>query len=671
MDSSYGKTKYNSNDFSEDQIVARNEKKMPASSSRYVMSGDSLNGARPNSVKAMRDWFEQVGTNRKSTTTNRDDLQNLRLSSRGSARSTERRKLNQSFFGSLEEPTQPVQEKTTMSKTIFNQEDLLAGSAIADRKKLFESTRKEGTLQATHKSTDSEISQGSTASMVLTSSELSSLQYDGSLFSEDTVTARDEVEASRLTYTIDNRDVASERSNCSASARGESFEDNLNDLMESFENDTRMLQQHKQRLQRANPGEPEATTQTQTQTTSITNTKNSAESQCSSQVTSVYREKREGEKPIYAHNSTASVDIAIADNRIKETEDPFPVPIPATGVSTSKREMPTTRQNATSTSRTPATQETVFPAKKVRNIPSQLVPNGTLLFRTVDKEEKKRESNKPKKPKQKTSASKSNTKAGSSKTEKAASMQEKRFEFVDDRRITDRPLKGILKHNSSDAVSTMTSNSQSCQSSTDSSEGSSDEAPCSYLPHHIHAPILPPNQTRQSIGACVNQHLADNPPDGGVSVSDASSHCSSYYQPISDKHQGWRPHRRDSVSSSMVAMRNNAPSPMPTDPQYSVAGQRDLQELAETVSTLAHTASTVALDCFVDAADKVVVTPLITIFKCVDASESILCSGSHAVASNVVASNVVASGSVRQRRSPLKKGSSKRGNQPRFRTFDT
>jgi hypothetical protein len=130
-------------------------------------------------------------------------------------------------------------------------------------------------------------------------------------------------------------------------------------------------------------------------------------------------------------------------------------------------------------------------------------------------------------------------------------------------------------------------------------------------------PILP-NRNRFSIGACINAHLLENQAQVGESL-----------HPVSIWPQ--RLPGRDSANSSVNSqdIRINAVSPSSMDPQYSRSHHDHRQEfdaIAQAVSTMAKTASTVAL-IFVDAADKVVVSPLLSVFNCVDQSESFLCQG--------------------------------------------
>ena len=88
--------------------------------------------------------------------------------------------------------------------------------------------------------------------------------------------------------------------------------------------------------------------------------------------------------------------------------------------------------------------------------------------------------------------------------------------------------------------------------------------------------------------------------------------------------------RGSASSSTIVSMKKFASSQCSMDVQYDGSVQHDAQdllELTEAMANMANTASSAVLDVFVNAADKVVVSPLITIFHCVDASEHLLCNG--------------------------------------------
>jgi hypothetical protein len=144
-------------------------------------------------------------------------------------------------------------------------------------------------------------------------------------------------------------------------------------------------------------------------------------------------------------------------------------------------------------------------------------------------------------------------------------------------------------------------------------------------------PILP-HRNRFSIGACVNAHLLENPPDG---TAEGSSQGSSFRAQVGESLHPvsmW-PQRlpEDSANSSVNShdTRIHMVSPSSMDPQFSRSHHDQRQEsdaIAQAVTTMAKTASTVVL-VLVEAADKVVVSPLLSVFNCVDQSESFLCQG--------------------------------------------
>eukprot|EP00797_Seminavis_robusta_P029691 Sro601_g173510.2 (724) ;mRNA; r:22037-24208 len=199
-----------------------------------------------------------------------------------------------------------------------------------------------------------------------------------------------------------------------------------------------------------------------------------------------------------------------------------------------------------------------------------------------------------------------------------------------------QPIKGILKNkmdpltpNPPTSASPVSSASWYSSSTSVPSGGSEISQQHSQTPR-LAVPILPTNanNNRYSIGACVNAHLAENPPEG---VSEVSSQCSSPQPPQNQSSATWQEKEDGSVASR--SLRNQTGSPCSMDPQFSRSNQepqQDFDEMAQAVTTMAKTASTAVLDALVDTADKIVVAPLLSIFNCVDQSESILCQGASA-----------------------------------------
>jgi hypothetical protein len=146
----------------------------------------------------------------------------------------------------------------------------------------------------------------------------------------------------------------------------------------------------------------------------------------------------------------------------------------------------------------------------------------------------------------------------------------------------------------------------------------------------LEVPILP-HRNRFSIGACVNAHLLENPP-----AAEGSSQSSSFPAQAGESlfpGSVWSQRlpgidsENSSVNSRDIRIQTMSPSSM--DPQYSRSHHDHLQDsdaIAQAVTTMAKTASTV-VSVLVEAADKVVVSPLLSVFSCVDQSESFLCQG--------------------------------------------
>jgi len=124
------------------------------------------------------------------------------------------------------------------------------------------------------------------------------------------------------------------------------------------------------------------------------------------------------------------------------------------------------------------------------------------------------------------------------------------------------------------------------------------------------------NPCKMSIGARVHASLAESKRSLNVDTKSGNSPSKSCDE---------KTESQSTMTSSIV------PSHVAVYDGSIHADAQDLQEFSEQITTMAKAAPGVIFDTFVDTADRVVVSPLISIFHCVDASEHILCNGSQQI----------------------------------------
>ena len=500
--------------------------------------------------------------------------------------------------------TGSVLPKTTTSSSNSSSSSVknrIVKSKFVDKKKMFERAveRNQFHREAATYSTKVDME----SNQVPLDSDCSPLVYDGSLASGDTATARDEVEARRPRQPRDDREDSQLKecrepcqTEASSLAPDPSFQEALDQIVTSFEKCVQAS---------------EATTATGAPFLIGQRTENDGfvsdipmHFDSWGYVTEVPQMKELGEAPKLSQGENKCQDnLEAQQNRSR---------------------------NEAKLERVSLTKISAFPSKSERLhdlSPSQLVPGGSL-FRTVDQEKhNKKSSHKQEKdprerakelrkattttvPMKEAAKSKKTIKSGRNKT----SSRSKQYELFAEEPKEKLSRRSVLRQPHEQLLQTVSTASW-YSSENDSSVVSTE------ISQNL-SPLQDPYTNRMSIGACINAHLAVNP--NTFTESEES---------VLKSHQ----ERKGSVSSATtMSMKKLASSQCSMDAQYDGSVQRDAQdfhELAETMTNMANTASNAVLDYLVDAADKVVVSPLISVFHCVDASEHLLCNGSQRVPS--------------------------------------
>ena len=477
-------------------------------------------------------------------------------------------------------------------------------SRFADKKKMFERVfeRNEFPVEANTMAvplggerTEAQVA----VAQVLSDSDISTLVYDGSLLSDDAATARDEVEVTRPCQAKDVREMDGshhsgeqhQTTDIESSLSPEnSFQEALKLLVTSFEKDVKDIE--------SAVGPPVK----QSAGNVINDTP-----MCSG---------FDVEAPLLKENAAVPKSPA-NDDAIQNIE----------GVASCS-----------------SIRSTAVPlkSKSSRDLsPSQLLPDASL-FSTVDQEKQKKktkseqtkvinaEVHKQQRAREVKAATaptrmKTANRKGATPAESvAASTRSARYELVQPKK---QSMKSLLRQKHQEPLSPVSTASwYSSESSAASTEVSQQLSPLQDPKLGMTAMNY---SNRVSIGACVNAHLAENPPSTASETNSQNNSAQGKECKSANRRE-----RRGSASSSLVSMKKRATSMCSVDAQYDGSVQhdaQDLQELAEAMTSMANTASNVVLDVIVEAADKVVVSPLISIFHCVDASEHLLCNGSHRV----------------------------------------
>ena len=508
-------------------------------------------------------------------------------------------------------PSPPKSGSVSSNTSTTSVQNRIVKSRFADKKQMFERAVERNRFHQ-------EVATNSKTGMaqVQSDSDCSPLVYDGSLASDDTATARDEVEARRPCHPRDDREDSQveqqgrgpcQTAEVSSLMPGPSFEEALGQIVTSFEKDVKASEAAAAAAAVATAPFPFPIPIPMGESTEIN--------------ASVF-----DDAPMFFD----SWGYVTEEPQLKEFGEASKS-IPSEKKCEDKS-LPQQNQsrNAAKTERGSPAKTSVSSSKSESDLsPSQLLP-GDLLFRTVDQEKHKKKTishGQDKKPRERAkdlrtattttvpmkNAAKSK-KATKSERSKTASRSTQYYELLEEEPKKKPSRKSVLRQQHEQPLQTVSTASW-YSSENDSSVVSAE------ISQNL-SPLQDPNIHRISVGACVNAHLADNPPV--LSEDDESAPTS-------------RHERKGSASSStMVSMNKLASSKCSMDAQYDGSVQhdaQDLQELAETMTNMANTASNAMLDVLVDAADKVVVSPLISIFHCVDASEHLLCNGSQSMPS--------------------------------------
>ena len=587
---------------------------------------------RSNRISAMRLKFEQAS----STSYAREPPPAKQKVPCGSG-VAERKKQLQQLFLAKEETPPPNRDSFQKANSVYqelkkdksNSSRRLAeflkrkneASKISEKKEMFENAvrRYDSRSEANSKASVPDPASPDpepTFAMTISDSEFSPLEYDGSLFSEDyTITARDEAEAPRPFDEADcregentedvrnNDEQIRNRTLRSSLSPTNSFQDALQDIVDSFEKCT--------------------SAQLQKRTDEVSN-------RHSVQV---------NDEQTYSPHRTFVMDT-------ERIEEPSPVSL-LTSFETdpsghlSSRESSINADDAALTLKPFSTKHSTRDLSRLQHIAD------SALFSTVNQEEEKRKVTENFRAQREVHVTqKAEEMAVHVATESTATQppsgssssgSTEKDEMSDETEKQDnKPIKGILKNKNQEPTSPVFSSVSSWYSSVTSGANSEQLSPL-QTPRMLSMPML---QTgRLSIGACITAHLAEHPPLSPY--SEASSQGSGFrhldYPATSsdlmnrDLGLPYRLERHNSDGSSLAALRDRATSPATTvEDQIHTDSKRsnqDFKDLADAMSNMANTASNVVLDALVEAADKVVVTPLISIFNCVDASEGLFCQG--------------------------------------------
>jgi len=447
------------------------------------------------------------------------------------------------------------------------------------------------------------LEENPTIEMVMSDSEMSPLEYTGSLLPEEKMQiARDEAEDPRPSQALDSRDmetsegyIMNDPSGDSAGSNNNSFQEALRCIVESFEKD---LSIHHQRV-----------------------------------VDGVMQCRRRS-LPETSHRifdmETGRVENASPLSMLTDLETD-PSGLMTLEAMASMHVDDLAKPNRTGKYSTSASKSAWMIKRKVKDLSSTRILPDRSLFVTVDQEEERERANDADESIFNDVSEEEDWNGVEERQDSATGLAKGKFSVryhLKDKPVRDKkPVKGILKNNQ-DPVQMLSPGPLQVLSS--GSWYSSAASAVSEASQQLSPPALV-NKNLFSVGECVNAHLAEHPKS---SFSERSNGQDDLLQDFTCN-AGLNfplPNMNSAGSDEKSgATRSHVKSPDSMEAMVSPSNSEDhkeLRDIAKTMSKMANKASSVFLDVFISAADKVVVTPLISIFNCVDANEDMLCSGS-------------------------------------------